>query len=134
MALVDVYPSPSGLPSLPPLTWETFRRPIEVLSIATLGAIAGVLILGRLLPRTPIYRTLVSESASGVVTEAIVEQEKAARHGQMGVAISPLRPGGKAQFGDQILDVISQGDMIPKGTRVRIIGSSGREAIVEAVA
>jgi membrane-bound serine protease (ClpP class) len=133
MALVDVYPNPSGLPSLPSFTWDTFRRPIEVLSIATLGAIVAIVLLSRLLPKTSIYRTLVSESASGVVTEAVVEQQKVARQGQMGVAISTLRPGGKAQFGDQILDVISQGDMIAKGTRVRIIGSSGREAIVEAV-
>ena len=37
------------------------------------------------------------------------------------MTISPLRPGGKAQFGDAILDVMSQGDMLPKGTAVRII-------------
>jgi len=134
MALVDVYPGPSGLPSLPSLSWESFRRPIQALSMAALGAILAIVILSRLLPKTPIYRTLVSESASGVVTEAAVEQQKVARHGQVGVTISTLRPGGKAQFGEQIIDVISQGDMITKGTQVRIIGWSGREAIVEVVA
>jgi membrane protein implicated in regulation of membrane protease activity len=29
--------------------------------------------------------------------------------------------------------VISQGEMLPKGTQVRVIGSSGAEAIVTAV-
>ena len=67
--------------------------------------------------------------ASGVETA----QKQEERIGQVGVALSPLRPGGKAQFGEQILDVITQGDMISKGQPVRIIGHSGTEAVVEAV-
>jgi membrane-bound ClpP family serine protease len=59
------------------------------------------------------------------------EKEQARRVGERGVAISPLRPGGKAQFGEEILDVITQGEMIPKGASVRILGHSGTEAIVE---
>jgi len=70
--------------------------------------------------------------ASGVSTVAELEQKQKSRIGQVGVAISSLRPGGKAQFGDEILDVISQGDMIDKGQRVKIIGHSSTEAVVEA--
>ena len=66
-------------------------------------------------------------------TEAVVEKQKASRRGEIGVAVSPLRPGGKAQFGDQILDVISQGDLVARGARVRIIGYSGTEAVVEVL-
>jgi membrane-bound ClpP family serine protease len=51
----------------------------------------------------------------------------------MGEAVSNLRPGGKARFGDEILDVMSQGEMIEKGTRVRIIRHSASEAVVESV-
>src|SRR5437588_61362 len=65
-------------------------------------------------------------------TVAELEQKQKSRIGQVGVAISSLRPGGKAQFGDEILDVISQGDMIDKGQRVKIIGHSSTEAVVEA--
>jgi membrane-bound serine protease (ClpP class) len=50
----------------------------------------------------------------------------------MGVSLSVLRPGGKARFSDQTVDVISQGEMIPKGSPVRIIAFAGREAVVEA--
>ena len=59
------------------------------------------------------------------------ELQQASRLGQTGVAISNLRPGGKAQFGEQILDVITQGEMITKGQPVRIIRHSGAEAVVE---
>jgi len=44
-----------------------------------------------------------------------------------------LRPGGKAQFGEAILDVMSQGDMVEKGRTVRIIGFSAGAAVVELV-
>jgi hypothetical protein len=56
-----------------------------------------------------------------------------ARVGQVGVTTSPLRPGGKARFGDQILDVISQGELVASRPKVRIIGHSGSEAIVEVI-
>jgi membrane-bound serine protease (ClpP class) len=62
-----------------------------------------------------------------------LEAEHAARIGEVGVAVSPLRPGGKAQFGAKIQDVITQGDFIQRGTQVKILEFSGHEAIVEAI-
>ena len=47
------------------------------------------------------------------------------------VTYSQLYPGGKAQFGDQILDVLTQGEMIEKGRPVKIIGHTGPDAVVE---
>ncbi len=136
MAMADIYPTAPaapGLPRLPTLTWEAFQRPMQILIWAALGSIAGVVVLSRFLPKTPIYRTLVSESASGAVTEAVQTRQKLARQGQIGVTISTLRPGGKAQFGDDILDVISQGEMVPKGVKVQIIDYSGNEPVVAVV-
>jgi membrane-bound serine protease (ClpP class) len=69
-----------------------------------------------------------------MTTLAELEEVQASRVGQIGVALSTLRPGGKAQFGKDILDVISQGDMIEKGARVKVVGHSGSEAVVEVVA
>ena len=40
---------------------------------------------------------------------------------------------GKAQFGNEILDVVTEGDLIEKGSPVRVIGSSGHEAVVAPV-
>lgn len=132
MALADVYPSSApGLPSLPSLPALTL--PLRTLGLASIGSVVAILMLARFLPKTPLYQALVSHSASGVTSVAEVEQRHAALIGQAGVTISALRPGGKAQFGDRILDVISQGDMVSKGTKVQIVGYSGREAIVEVV-
>jgi len=126
MAMVDVYP---GMPSLP--TFKMLELPLRDLFIAFLGGAVAVLVLSRWLPKTSFYGKLVSQMASGVTTVVQLEQRQISRLGQVGIAISPLRPGGKAQFGNEILDVISQGDLIDKGQRVKIIGHSGTEAVVE---
>jgi membrane-bound serine protease (ClpP class) len=145
MALVDIYPatpatpaSPAlpglpGLPNLPSLTVADFNRSLLVLCIGLAGAGVGVWGLRRFMPRTSVYHQLVSESASGMASVTAQETKRAGLVGAVGVAISNLRPGGKAQFGDQLLDVITEGEMAAKGEKVRIIGFSATEAIVQTV-
>jgi membrane-bound serine protease (ClpP class) len=128
MAMVDVYP---GMPRVP--TFERLEVPLTDLFIAFVGAAVALFALSRWLPKTSIYDKLVSRTASGVGTVVELEQRQASRVGLVGIAISPLRPGGKAQFGNAILDVMTQGEMIEKGQRVQIIGYSGTDAIVESV-
>jgi membrane-bound serine protease (ClpP class) len=130
MAMVDLYPSHGpGLPSLPSL--DKFELPLQHILIATVGGAFAIWLASRFLPKTSLYRAVISQSASGVKSEAALEHRKKSLLGQEGVAISALRPGGKGQFGEEILDVISQGEMIPKGARIRIIRYSGTEAVVE---
>lgn len=133
MAMVDLYPAttPGVLPAMP--SFDKFELPLQNIGIATLGGGLAIWIASLLLPKTPMYRAMVSHSATGMQTEALLEAKQKSLQGQVGVTTSALRPGGKAQFGDAIIDVISQGEMLPKGTRVRVIGSSGTEAIVTAV-
>jgi membrane-bound serine protease (ClpP class) len=129
MAMVDVYPGGPTLPTMPQIQW-----PLEELVISVGTSMVIMLILARVLPSTPMYRTLVSRGASGVSSIAKMEQKQASRVGQVGVAISNLRPGGKAQFGSDVLDVITRGELIAKGQNVRIIGSSGSDLLVETAA
>src|SRR5437660_1512183 len=114
MAMVDVYP---GMPALP--SFKMLKLPLGDLFIAFVGGAMAVWVLSRWLPRTPIYGKLVSRTVSGTSTVAELEQKRKMRVGLTGVAVSSLRPGGKAQFGDEILDVITQGEMIDKGQRVK---------------
>ena len=114
-------------------SFDKFELPLQNLMIATFGGGIAIWLASLLLPKTPMYRAVISQSASGMQTEAMMEAQQKSRRGQIGTATSALRPGGKAQFGEEILDVISQGEMMPKGTRVRIIASSGSESIVEVV-
>ena len=132
MALADVYPAP--LPDAPILpSFESLQAPLGVLATALLGGLVAIALVARFLPQVPILRTMVSDSASGVASVEQQARDHTQQIGQSGVAISSLRPGGKAQFGERILDVVTQGELIAKGAKVRIIGHSATEAVVEEV-
>jgi membrane-bound serine protease (ClpP class) len=126
MGMVDTYPGAPTLPSLPQL-----RLPLRDLSLATFLSLAAALALARLLPRTPLFSRLVSQSASGVATTVEWESRQAERIGWRGVAVSSLCPGGKARFGEVLVDVITRGEAVEKGCPVRIIQYSGPIAVVE---
>lgn len=128
MAATDLYPGMPLVPSLPAL-----ELPVRNLALAGLLTGVGVWALSWILPRTPAYHTLVSQATSGAATDALRVRERSTQVGKEGVALSVLRPGGKARFGDEVLDVIVEGGMVERGTRVRIVGHSGREAVVEPV-
>ena len=53
--------------------------------------------------------------------------------GATGIAISVLRPSGKAQFADQIVDVIAVGGIIAPGDSIRVIASDGFRVEVERI-
>jgi membrane-bound ClpP family serine protease len=51
----------------------------------------------------------------------------------VGIAASPLYLGGKARFGTDMVDVISQAGPVEKGQPVRVTGHSGSALLVEPV-
>jgi membrane-bound serine protease (ClpP class) len=53
--------------------------------------------------------------------------------GEVGVAQSYLRPGGKARFGDHYVDVLTEGDFVPCGTPIHVVRISGSQVVVEEV-
>ena len=128
MAMVDVYPGAPTLPTLPQV-----QVPLARIMFSFLTGAVACWVLSLWLPKTSFYARLATTSASGEKTVLQQAKQQASRIGHEGVSVSPLRPGGKGQFGDEVIDVISQGDLLPPGTKIRVIGHSATEAIVEAV-
>jgi len=64
---------------------------------------------------TPINKTDLSNAYSPV--EAFVEEIK---KGDVGVALTDLRPSGHAQFGDKMFDAQSRSDYIAAGSQVKV--------------
>jgi len=126
MGMVDTYPGAPALPSLVDL-----ELPLRDLSIAVLISLAVALAIARFFPHTTMFQRLVSQTVSGVASVAAIEAQLSSRVGQTGVAVAPLCPGGKARFGEELLDVITRGEMVAKGRTVRIIGRTGPNAVVE---
>ena len=50
-----------------------------------------------------------------------------------GIAVSPLRPAGKARFGDAYVDVVTEGSFVEKEAKVRIIQIRGNRVVVREV-
>ncbi|MSR84783.1 MAG: hypothetical protein EXS58_18025 [Candidatus Latescibacteria bacterium] len=51
--------------------------------------------------------------------------------GQTGEALTPLRPSGRARFGERIVDVVTQGGFIARGTPVAVLEVVGSRVVVQ---
>jgi membrane-bound serine protease (ClpP class) len=107
------------------------------------GAVSmlGVVALSRYLGAFPILNRLILRTPSDDEEEAVDTDGKplppvgryAAAVGDWGVAESPLRPAGKAIFGEEYLDVVTDGSFVERGAQVRIIEISGNRIVVREV-
>jgi len=50
---------------------------------------------------------------------------------QQGVSVTPLRPAGRAQFGERLIDVVTEGGYIERGARVEVLAVRGARVVVQ---
>lgn len=50
---------------------------------------------------------------------------------QAGVAVTPLRPSGRAKFGEQLVDVVTEGNFIDPGAQVEVLSVNGNRVVVQ---
>ena len=62
-----------------------------------------------------------------------VIEESSVQLGQVGVAISVLRPAGTAKFDDYSAEVHTLGEFVEEGTHVRVISLEDNKIIVEEI-
>jgi membrane-bound serine protease (ClpP class) len=53
--------------------------------------------------------------------------------GDLGIAHTALRPGGKGRFGERTIDVLACGDFLDRGTPIRVVRVTGNQVLVEVV-
>src|SRR5690606_5754058 len=53
--------------------------------------------------------------------------------GAVGTALSDLRPAGVARFGSARVDVVSEGDYVPAGSRIKVLRVEGNRVTVRRV-
>jgi membrane-bound serine protease (ClpP class) len=54
------------------------------------------------------------------------------RPGTEGVAMSILRPSGKARFAGHVVDVVTEGEFVPPNTSVTIVRRDGMRVVVKS--
>jgi membrane-bound serine protease (ClpP class) len=135
-AMIDRYPEEGIFPSP-----EMLIRPLLNLAIAMGGAVIAGVVLAHFLPRTALYHHLVlgtslaagpalDRSRQNVSTNAALPFQEGAE----GIARSPLHPSGTAEFSDELVDVVSDGDFVAIGSRVRVVKIEGSRIVVTSVA
>lgn len=123
--------------SVPKESWETagLFSALGRVMVSFLGATTGFLVLIRFLPQVPflnraILRTELS-AETGASAPAPFTPDTLV--GKTGIAVTPLRPGGKIEIGGVPYDVVTDGDFIEKGEPIRITALEGIRIVVERV-
>jgi membrane-bound serine protease (ClpP class) len=94
-------------------------------------ALAASFVLLRFLPRLPIGRALILQSALPAGSgDGPVPSTGTGWLGREGRADSPLRPAGIAAIDGQRVDVVSEGEYIEAGERVRVTRVDGNRIVV----
>jgi len=110
----------------------------NILKTVAAFALTGVAIavLLRFLPSLPVLGRIVHRGDEAAATIAAAQEQRtpglSRMVGQAGTALTQLRPSGKAEFGDRLLDVVTEGEFLEKGTPVRITRIDGNRIVVAA--
>ncbi|HEX5659628.1 MAG TPA: NfeD family protein [Polyangiales bacterium] len=128
-----------GLPLKVVVATGAWVEPLTRVAIALALTMVGMIIAARYLPRTRLFSGLILKSALTSNTShdgprSFVSADESKYVGQSGVAESDLRPVGVARFGEQRIDVVSEGGYVRAGSRVRVIAVEGARIVVRAEA
>jgi membrane-bound serine protease (ClpP class) len=117
--------------------WTNLGSTFGTLAIGLALAVAGALALTWSLPNIPLLNRMIlkppGEQEESTVPASLSRSGPVELLGAIGVAVTPLRPSGKAQFGEQFLDVIAEGDYVAPGARVQVIEIEGIRIVVKEV-
>lgn len=131
---VDLEWKWSGLPGAE--TWFTlFRESFIGVAIGLVGALVAIFAGMKFLPDSKLGRRLILEEAisSGAALEQSGKHDGAGTKsliGETGEATTDLVPSGKGRFGVQLLDIVSDGEFISKGTQITVIRHEGSRVVV----
>jgi membrane-bound serine protease (ClpP class) len=95
-------------------------------------ALAGALLLMRVLPRLPVGRQLVLQHS--LPAGAAPPPDSPTGPGTRGRALTALHPAGVALLDGQRIDVVSQGDFIEAGEALEVIRIEGNRVVVRRTA
>ena len=122
--------------------WKTLlSSTVLVLSSCLVFSVVAV-VMTRYFHNIPVLNRMVlappsaDHGADGKTSAGVKGSDKTAEPavaiGSVGRAESPLRPIGRGRFGNVFVDVVCEGDYIPKGASIRVTEIAGHKIVVEA--
>jgi membrane-bound serine protease (ClpP class) len=94
------------------------------------AGIAGGVLLSIHAPRLPVLSGLTLPTPDGAALSLPHPHPDVAHVGDVGEVTADLRPGGRARFGVELVDVRSRGEYVSAGVRVEVLRREGAAIIV----
>ncbi len=137
LALVTLGTPGGGIPETS-AEWGRFGVKVTQYLVAMLVAVGAALLIARYLPNIPYANRLMLAPPTdnpAVTTEPVLPGAALAASllGAVGTTVTPMRPAGTVRFGDQFIDVVTEGGFIPSGARVQVIEVEGTRIVVKEV-
>ncbi len=124
----------SMAPSLPGNEWvpamDDLKTPARNLALSLIMTGAGMLLLGKFLPKSRSMSWLVLQESTSGDAGYTATSSLADLVGTVGKTVTPLRPGGSARFGDRRVDVMTRGEFLDQGAPVQAIEAHGSHLVV----
>jgi len=123
---------------------DTFATSLLVVACSGGAFVVAASMLSKHFNAMPIFNRLVLQPAQGAsdgqteskdaegkpLPQAQSDSVLGVDIGDWGVAVSPLRPAGKARFADNYLDVMTDGSFVDSGQQVKIVKLQGNRVVV----
>lgn len=115
------------------LDWSMLEEGLAAMLIGAVLGTVGAVIAARYLPKLSAVRPMFLAPAAPAAEPALSQASPLRRiePGDTGVVETVCRPAGKVRFGDDLLDVTSEGTIISPGTTVCVLRRKGNMIVVE---
>lgn len=113
-----------------PVGEEVLSQAMDGFLIGILGAILGIVLLGKLMIRSKFWEQLTSPSSQKKDQGFSNTQGWEGLEGRSGTADTDLHPSGWVKIDGQRIFVVSEGDFIEKGKEVTILSVDGNRVLV----
>jgi membrane-bound serine protease (ClpP class) len=129
---------------------SALARSLGSLSGAIVGTVVLAALVSRYLPTIPWFNEMILTppgaedlrggprlrpdlAASATTLNPVLERDQALV-GRQGTTTTVLRPAGKAQIGEEFVDVVSDGPFISSGRPIEVISVEGTRVVVREIA
>jgi len=103
---------------------------LQSLAIALVATVLLTVLVLRIGLRRGLFARLSLGQAMTTEQGYVAREQRRDLIGQTGTTATMLRPAGTARFGDQIVDVVSEGTYIASGTEVTVVAVEGPRVVV----
>jgi membrane-bound ClpP family serine protease len=108
---------------------------LMMVAAAAGGAFLSLVLVRRYLPDAPVIRRMVLAAPDEMEIDELAARESLVHLDHLltkrGRTTTPLMPSGKARFGDDLVNVTTNGAPIPKNTDVIVVANRGNYLLVE---